>query len=168
MDYFPTLYSPRLILRKIDIEDIPALLKHANNKKIADRIPNIPYPYEEPQAVFRISYVVQGFKQNKRFVFAIIHKESEELIGEISLHKEGEKLAQIAYWLAESYWNQGLTTEAVEAVLNFGLEMANFQQIYATCRADNQASAKVLTKNGMKQGVDRGNLHFFSIEKQAS
>ena len=165
MDYFPSLYSPRLILRKIDIDDIPALLKHGNNRKIADRIPNIPFPYEEPQADFRISYVVQGFKQKKRFVFAIIHKETEELIGEISLHKEGEQLAQIAFWLGESYWNQGLTTEAVGAVLDFGLNKANFNQIYATCRPDNEASAKVLAKNGMKHGADRGNQLFFFIEK---
>ncbi|MEL6254272.1 MAG: GNAT family N-acetyltransferase [Bacteroidota bacterium] len=166
MDYFPTLYSPRLILRKIEIDDIPALLKHANNKKIADRIPNLPFPYKEPQAVFRISYVVQGFKQKKRFVFAIILKETEELIGEISLHKEGEKLAQVAFWLSESYWKQGFTTEALKATLEFGLGKAGYDQIYATCRPDNPASAQVMLKNGMKQGKDQGNLHFFSIQKE--
>ena len=86
MEVFPELITGRLKLRKISIEDIPSLVKYANNKRIADKILNIPYPYQEPDAVFRISYVYQGFKNKTRYVFAIIFQENEELIGEISLH----------------------------------------------------------------------------------
>ncbi len=62
MEFFPELNTKRLKLRKIQVEDIPSLVKYANNKKISDHILNIPYPYQEPDAVFRISYIVQGFK----------------------------------------------------------------------------------------------------------
>ena len=45
MDRFPTLYTSRLILRKIEPEDVPALVKYADNKKISDEIVSIPFPY---------------------------------------------------------------------------------------------------------------------------
>ena len=117
MEIFPELNTNRLKLRKIRIEDIPSLVKYANNKKISDNIINIPYPYREPDAAFRISFVVRGFKNKIRYVFAIILKESEELIGEISLHLLDKKNhhGQLAYWLGEPFWNQGITTEATRS-----------------------------------------------------
>ena len=54
MKVFPELNTNKLKLRKIQIEDISSLVKYANNKKIADHIVNIRYPYQEPDAVFSI------------------------------------------------------------------------------------------------------------------
>ena len=117
MEAFPQLYTTRLWLRKINIDDVSSLIKYANNKKIADRILNLSYPYQEPHAVFRISYVHQGFKNKTRYVFAIILKETGELIGEISLHlTDSNKVAQLAYWIGEPFWNKGIATEAVSAI----------------------------------------------------
>lgn len=167
MDRFPTLYTSRLILRKITIDDIPALLKHANNPKIADRIVNIPFPYEEPTAVFRISYVHQGYKQKSRFVFAIISKQEQELIGEISLHLDRSKEgAELGYWLGESFWNQGFTKEAMAAVLQFGFEQLKLVTISASCDEDNIASHKVLEHNGFKLAPANGKTRIYYIEKQ--
>ena len=149
MNLFPELDTDRLKLRKIGIDDIPALLKYGNNKKIADRILNIPYPYEEPTAVFRISYVVQGFKKGSRYIFAIELKEHQEFIGEISLHLEDRTKAQLGYWIGEPFWNRGIVTEALAPILKFGFEKPDMELIYATCHTDNPASAKVLEKNGL-------------------
>src|SRR5215203_5117272 len=123
MDVFPELNTKRLTLRQISIEDVPSLLKYANNKKISDNILNIPYPYGEPDAVFRISYVVQGFKNKARYIFAIIFQESKELVGEISLHLDNRKnIGQLGYWVGEPFWGKGIATEAAKAVLKFGFE----------------------------------------------
>ncbi|MBD0378011.1 MAG: GNAT family N-acetyltransferase, partial [Flavisolibacter sp.] len=132
MEVFPELYTKRLTLRKIGLEDVPSLVKYANNKKIADKVLNIPYPYQEPDAVFRISYVHQGFKNKTRYVFAIIYKESEELVEEISLHLDNSKnIAQLAYWIGEPFWGKGIATEACQAILKFGMEKLQLDMIYA-------------------------------------
>jgi [ribosomal protein S5]-alanine N-acetyltransferase len=165
MEASPRLYTNRLILRKIEIEDVPSLVKHANNKKISDNIINIPYPYQEPDAVFRIAYVVRGFKNKERYVFAIVLKETEEFIGEISLHLDSKTVAQLGYWLGEPFWNRGITTEAIEAVLKFGFEQLNLHRIYATCHQDNTASYKVLLKNGMTADNTNGNVTRYSINQ---
>ena len=71
VDIFPELSTNRLKLRKITVDDIPSLVKYTNNKKIAGRVLNIPNPYQEANAVFRISYVHQGFKNRIRYVLPL-------------------------------------------------------------------------------------------------
>jgi len=164
---FPELQTNRLQLRKIQIEDVPSLVKYANNKKISDHILNIPYPYQEPDAVFRIRYVVQGFKDKTRYVFAIILKERAELIGEISLHlNKDHKIAELGYWVAEPFWNQGVATEAAEAIIKFGFETLKLHTIYATSHKENKASEKVLLNNGMIQHSINGNIIEHKLTEQ--
>jgi hypothetical protein len=43
MKDFPLLYTARLKLRKIQVEDIPSLVNHANNKNISNHILNMPF-----------------------------------------------------------------------------------------------------------------------------
>lgn len=167
MVVFPLLHTPRLKLRKLQVEDLPSLVKYANNKLISDRILNIPHPYQEPDAVFRLSYVVKGFKDKSRFVFAIVRKDSEELIGEVSLHLDANSLgAQLGYWVGEPFWGQGFASEAIGAVLDFGFERLDRQLIYATVDEDNPASARVLEKQGMVNNGVRGRVVQFLLSKQ--
>jgi ribosomal-protein-alanine N-acetyltransferase len=159
MDVFPELNTNRLKLRKISIEDIPSLVKYANNKKISDNVLNIPHPYGEPDAVFRISYVVQGFKSKARYVFAITFQKSEEFIGEIGLHLDRQKnIAELGYWIGEPFWGKGLATEATKAVLRFGFEKLSLNMIFANCHVENKASENVLLNNGMKKTGINGHV----------
>lgn len=165
MHAFPELYTERLKLRKIQAEDIPSLIKYANNKKISDYILNIPHPYDEPQAVFRIGYALQGFKNKSRFVFGVTLKEGGELIGEISLHIDSDKKAQLGYWIGEPFWGKGIASEAVKAILKFGFDRLNLEEIYATCHTENTASYKVLLNNGMKKQADSGAIVQYNLIK---
>jgi [ribosomal protein S5]-alanine N-acetyltransferase len=164
---FPTLNTERLCLRKISIDDVPSLVKYANNKNISDYVLNIPYPYREPDAVFRISYVVQGFKNKSRYVFAMVLKESNELIGEVGLHFDGNSaIAQLGYWVGEPFWNKGIATEAIKAVLQFAFETLGLNLVYATCHVDNGASGKVLLNNGMVLHTANGNVVQYRLSRQ--
>jgi [ribosomal protein S5]-alanine N-acetyltransferase len=164
---FPQLYTERLKLRKIQVEDIPALVKYANNQKVSKYILNIPYPYQEPDAVFRISYVHQGFKTNTRYVFSIVLKADDAFIGEISLHLDGQKpVAQLAYWIGEPFWNQGIVTEAITRVLLFGFEVLKLELVFATCDAANVASTKVLEKNGLTKTGATGDILQYAMQRQ--
>lgn len=164
MESFPELKTNRLKLRRIQVEDIPFLLKYANNKKISDYILNIPYPYNEPDAVFRISYVLQGFKSKLRYVFAITF--NGEFIGEISLHLDNSQVAQLGYWVAEPFWNKGIASEAVAAVLKFGLGELQLDRVYATCHEENIASSKVVEHNGMKPKSTNGGITEYVLNMQ--
>ncbi len=152
MKVLPTIETDRLLLTKLRIEDLSSLTKYANNKKIADNVMNIPYPYTEVNASIRLGYVTEGFKERSRFCFAILLKENKELIGEIGLHTRDQKkqIAELGYWIGEPFWNNGYANEAIKSIVRFGLDTADYKTIYATCKKDNIASRKVLTKNKMK------------------
>jgi RimJ/RimL family protein N-acetyltransferase len=150
MDVFPEITTSRLKLRKIKLSDLSSLVKYCNNKKISDQIINIPYPYGEEDAIFRMNFVLQGFKNKERFVFAISFKDNEELIGEIGLHLDKtNNAAQFGYWIAEPFWGKGIATEATAAILKFGFEELHLNKIYATHYPENQASGKVMLNNKM-------------------
>lgn len=150
MNSFPELITERLKLRKIEISDIDSLIKHVNNPKISDQIFNIPFPYTIEDAIFRMNFVYQGFKNSERYVFAITMKNSDELIGEIGLHLDkSNDSAQFGYWISEDYWNKGIASEATGAIIKFGFEQVNLNKIYATHYIDNIASGKVMINNKM-------------------
>lgn len=150
MDSFPELTTSKLTLRKITPGDIPSLLKYCNNKNVSDQIINMPFPYLEEDAVFRMNFVLQGFKNKERYVFAVSPRDTGELIGEIGLHLDkGNNSAQFGYWIAESFWGKGFATEALRAILKFGFVILHLNKIYATHYPDNLASAKVMLNNGM-------------------
>ena len=154
MTVLPQLVTPRLLLRKLQIEDIPFLVKYANSKAVSNNVLNIPHPYTEEDAVFWLNLVWQGFKSRERFVFAVVLKESGELVGAIGLHPNAKHNgAEMGYWLGQPFWGKGIMTEAVSAVLKFGFEEVKLHKIYATHFTDNPASGKVMVKNGMiKEG----------------
>ena len=167
MEAFPKIYTTNLELRKLTVDDVPSLVKHANNKKIAAHILNMPFPYEEHNAVFRLSYVYQGFKNNTHYVFAIISRESDEFVGEISLHLgPAAGIAQLAYWIAEPFWNRGIATEAAKAVTQFGFNKLKLEWIYAECHMDNPASQQVLVHVGMERKKVTGNVAQYIISAQ--
>lgn len=164
---FPELYTRRLTLRKLEGEDIPALVRLANNKKISDQIVNIPYPYQEPDAAFRISYIVRGFKEKSRYIFAIIQDDPEAFIGEVSLHLHpDEPYAELGYWIGEPYWSKGYATEASKAIIKFGFEQLNLELIFATCHAENGASCKVASNIKMKKDHMNGNVIQYRIYRK--
>lgn len=155
MNEFPELFTTRLRLRKVGLSDVPSLISYCHNKKISDQILNIPYPYREEDALFRINFVLQGFKNKERYVFAISLNGSNELIGEIGLHLDkANDSAQFGYWIAEPFWGRGIASEATAALLEFGFGTLGLNKIFATHYPDNPASGKIMQNNHMIKEAD--------------
>ena len=149
-DVFPRLNTDCLVLRKLLPEDLPALIRNVNNPVIATNVINIPYPYGEPDAAFRLAFVHQGFVQQLRVVFALAKKDTNEVIGEAGIHfSKDRKTAEMGYWLGESYWGKDYTTEAVRTILDYGFRVHHLEMIYAICKDDNLGSQRVAEKSGM-------------------
>ena len=88
---------------------------------------------------------------------AIILKSIQELIGAIGLIIDKRfNRAELGYWIAKEYWNQGYCTEASKAILKYGFHELDLQRITASYIIRNPASGKVMEKIGMtKEGVLR-------------
>ncbi len=82
--------------------------------------------------------------------FGIWLRKVDELIGLISFQhwSKVHAKATLGYMLDCNYWNQGLSTEAVRILLEFGFGELDLQQVEGRCYKNNVASEKVMTKNG--------------------
>jgi RimJ/RimL family protein N-acetyltransferase len=76
--------------------------------------------------------------------------ETDELIGVVGLVvRAQDNAAEVGYWLGVPYWNQGYTTEAVRAVIDFAFETMGLNRIAASYLVRNPASGRVMEKAGM-------------------
>jgi RimJ/RimL family protein N-acetyltransferase len=154
MDKFPRLETNRLILEKLYFTDIPKIIEYAGNINIFKTTLNIPHPYGERDAIFWLNSANQGFENKTQYTFGIRIKSSHEFAGAIGLIINSRfDRAEMGYWIAEPFWNNGYATEGAKAIVKFGFEELNLNKIYATHLVENPASGKVMVRNGMtKEG----------------
>jgi len=154
MRTFPELHSERLILSELTSQDIPKIVEHAGNINVSRHTLNMPHPYTREDAVSFIITSHQQFQDGKAVILAIRKREERELIGGIGLYiNQRHNHAELGYWMAELFWNQGYMSEAVGKMLEYGFNHLNLHKIYAHHKIDNPASGKVMIKNGMiKEG----------------
>jgi RimJ/RimL family protein N-acetyltransferase len=151
------LEGNRIRLRKFRISDANSIYKNIS-RKVVKWTTNIPWPYRKQYAIKFIRRSNYRIKNKKEFVFGIVLKEENKVIGCIGLHKVNwkNKNAEIGYWLGKKYWGKGLTTEAVNLILKFTFENLRLHRVYATIFEENIASKRVLEKNGFKlEGISR-------------
>ncbi|NNF36656.1 MAG: GNAT family N-acetyltransferase [Saprospiraceae bacterium] len=139
----------QFILRPWREEDIPHLVKYANNQKIADRLTDkFPYPYTESEAS---SFINAVKKQDPITLFAIeVNQEAAGSIGIIIQEDIWCKNAELGYWLAEHLWGKGIITAAIKQIVDFGFKNFEIDRIFARPFGSNKASQRVLEKAGFQ------------------
>ncbi len=156
----PTLETARLRLRPFTLQDAPRVQILAGDARVADTTLAVPHPYPDGAAEAWIGMHAQFAREGTNFVFAICLVKTGDLVGAINIMPKlagDSKLAEIGYWLGVPFWNQGLMSEAVKAVIDWGFNTLQLQRIYARAFSRNPASARVMQKAGMQfEGVARG------------
>jgi len=162
-EQFLTLQTPRLILRKITIEDAEYIFAYASDPQVTrytlwDHHQSIKDTYE-----YLNNIAFKMYRSGKGMKWGIVEKESGKLIGTCSLHTEAiYRRAELGYVIAREYWGQGLMTEAAQAAIAFGFHVMHLLRIQAYCAVDNIGSARVLEKSGMQfEGI----LHNYVFTK---
>ena len=146
------------ILRPWRREDVPDVLKYANNDKIARNLRNIfPYPYTLADAESFVDSCLGA--DGSCQLFRAIEVEGRAA-GSIALCRGGDVYAlaaELGYWLAEDFWGKGIMTRAVQQICEEGAERwEDLLRIYAEPFAHNTASRRVLEKAGFTlEGVLR-------------
>jgi RimJ/RimL family protein N-acetyltransferase len=136
-----------ILLRNWQEKDIKSLSKNANNKKIWDNLRDeFPYPYTELAAIQWIEIANQDKPLTN---FAIEYK--GHAIGGIGIIKQTDvfrKNAEIGYWLGEKYWNKGIATKALNAMIQYTFKTFEVKRLFAHVFESNISSIRVLTKCG--------------------
>ncbi len=136
------------------MSDAPRVQLLAGDKAIADTTLNIPHPYKDGIAEQWIGTHEEKFKKGELANFAVILKETNQLIGAIGLviNKRFNR-AELGYWIARNYWNKGYATEAAKRILEYGFTERGLHKIHASHLKRNPSSGRIMEKIGMtKEG----------------
>lgn len=136
-------------LRPWTLEDLDSLVRNANNHRIAQNMTDqFPYPYSKEKGT---DFIRQAMKSSPTTIFAI--EVNGEAAGGIGLHLQQDVLRkniELGYWLAQPYWNQGIVTQAIRQMVEYGFSTFDVNRIYARPFGFNLASQRALEKAGFK------------------
>lgn len=145
---FPILESNRLLLRAVTPKDVNEVLELRGNPETMKFIPR-PLVTSTEEALEHIDMITKKIKNNEGINWAITLKGNPKLLGIIGHYRiQPENYrSEIGYMLLPDYQNQGITSEAINRVLEYGFTILNFHSVEAIIDPRNDASAKVLEKN---------------------
>lgn len=146
---FPNLETAHLFLRRITEEDAHEIFALRSDKEVMKYIPR-PSAKSIEDAQAHIAIIDEKIENNEGINWAITLKDNPKLIGIIGHYriKPEHFRAEIGYMLLPEYQGQGIISEAIKEVVNFGFEVMKLHSIEAIIDPENYASEKVLQKNG--------------------
>jgi ribosomal-protein-alanine N-acetyltransferase len=159
---FPVLAAKRLILRQITFDDVSSLFDIYSSEEVT-KYYGI-FAITDIQQIYNlISSFNKGFDNSTSIRWGIELRETKEIIGTCGFHNwhKGFSRAEIGYEINKKYWGRGYAAEAINAMAYFGFNYMKLNRIEALTYPENEASAKVLAKNGFKQeGILREYAYF--------
>lgn len=151
IEVFPRLETKRLLLREIRQEDTEAVFSILSDEEVMRYYDRLPLTsVQEAQQI--IEWHQRRFESGEAIRWGITIKGENHLIGNCGYSWNlGHRFAEIGYVLSRTYWNQGIITEALRAILQFGFEMRNLHRVEAEVLPGNVASIRVLQKLGFQE-----------------
>jgi [ribosomal protein S5]-alanine N-acetyltransferase len=149
-DPFPVLTSDRLVLRRLQAQDVDAIFKLRSNPNVM-RYVNRPLTQTKAEAIEWYEKVDRALENNEGIMWCMSLKENvTKKIGNIGLwriEKENYR-AELGYMTDPEYQGRNLTTEAIRIVIDYGFKKLKLHSIEARIDSQNLASAAVLKKTG--------------------
>ena len=146
------LETERLVLRRFVNEDAAAMYRNwAADEEVTKYLTWPPHSSQEVSQKI-VEDWVKAYDSASYYQWAIVLKEKEEPIGSISVVHMNEEvsMAHIGYCIGRTWWHNGITSEALRAVMDFLFDVVGFDRIEARHDPRNPASGRVMEKCGMK------------------
>ena len=153
------LETGRLILRRYVNADAAAMYKNWASDQDVTWFLTWPTHRIEEVSGRVIEDWVNHYSEDCYYHWAITLKDNgEEPIGDIAVVslKENVSMAHVGYCIGRNWWHQGITSEALKAVMEFLFDVVDVNRIEARHDPRNPNSGKVMEKCGMKY---EGTLH---------
>lgn len=153
---FPSLETERLWLGQATQEDTEAIFAVFSDPNVT-QFHDLGTFTQVDEAVGVVERRAKGFETGRGIRWGIAHKPSNYLIGSCGFTWDKEaNAAEAGYELASQFWRQGIMSEALRAILNYGFEVKGVKFVTAKVMLDNVASRRLLEKFGFQsQGILR-------------
>lgn len=149
----PPLRSDQVLLRPWSSDDLPVLVATGQDLSVARWFPVIPYPYTERDAIDWLRSEETARQAGKGITFAMVHTNSGEVLGGISLGNIDALLrtASIGYWLGAHARGHGHMTPTVRLVAAWAFETLGLARLEGTVDPENLASQRVAERCGFRR-----------------
>ena len=158
-----TIEAERFALRPVRRSDLGLLHMYASDARIATMTRSIPHPLPKGATEAFIDRAMSPERTEDVWVVDGSSAGHGEVLGTIGLKRMDRAQSEIGYWIAPAFWNTGLASEAVRALIeaNPNSDDAYFASVFQ----DNPASARVLTNAGFEY---IGDAETFSVARGAN
>ena len=159
----PVIEAERFVLRPARRSDLGLLGLHASDERVARMTRTLPHPLP-PGATE--AFLRRAQAPDREEDFWVIDGSGDgmpEVMGLISLNRMDRAQDEVSYWVAPAFWNGGVASEAVRAIV-----AANPHQactLFAEVFQDNPGSARVLTNCGFDY---LGDAEAFCVARNAT
>lgn len=156
LDFPMPISTPRLLIRPVRIGDgamfNEAIIESFENlhrfMEWAKEKPSV----EESETYARIAEANWIFKKQEEpwLQLCMIDKETNQFIGAVGLHHYVWEVpsVEMGYWIRDSRAQQGLMTEAINAMTQYAFRQVGVKRITITCDRDNIRSKKIPERLG--------------------
>lgn len=144
--------TERLVLRRFVLEDADKMYQNwAGDSEVTKYLT---WPTHESVEVTKrlLSECISSYSDEKQYQWCIAKKENDEPIGSISVVNSNEKAEsfEIGYCISRAYWHQGITSEALAAVMKYLLDEVGVRRIESRHDPKNPHSGAVMQKCGLQ------------------
>jgi RimJ/RimL family protein N-acetyltransferase len=113
----------------------------------------LPWAYQEPEdlelKIERLRQFRGMFDLGQDFVYGIFNTDQTQVVGGTGLHtRAGAGAREIGYWIRKEHINQGLATEATEALTKVAFTIDDVRRVEIHCDPANVRSLAIPRKLG--------------------
>ncbi|MHA1792495.1 MAG: GNAT family N-acetyltransferase [Promethearchaeota archaeon] len=159
------MFEGKLIeLRPFELEDVDEILKHINSYLIRQYTRTGPFLFSRHAEENFIKTIWDKADKGTDFEYAIIYKETGELIGGTGFFniKYFNRSAEFGIGIFDSKnFNKGFGTETIKIMLEIGFNTMNLHSISLKVFEHNKRARRVYSKCGFKE-VGKLREHLFS------
>ena len=145
-----TIETDRLILRQFTMEDAEPMFRNwASDDEVTRYL-----SWQTHRTVAETKAIISGWVDCgiDQYIWAITLKShGNEPIGSLCITKIDEKtrMAHVGYALGRAWWNRGIMSEALTAVIDYLFDEVGFNRIESRHDVENIGSGAVMRKCGM-------------------
>ncbi|MCI8602055.1 MAG: GNAT family N-acetyltransferase [Oscillospiraceae bacterium] len=145
--------TARLLLRRYTLDDAEAMYKNWASDDAVTKFLTWP-THSSPAVSGRVlKEWLPHYDEADYYHWAIVLKEQGEPIGDIAVVKsitEPINAAHIGYCIGQRWWRQGITSEALKAVMDFLFDEVGVGRVESRHDPNNPNSGAVMRKCGMR------------------
>jgi len=159
----PLIETERFDLRPLRKSDMGLIELYSGDARVARMTTSIPHPLPPGTTDAFVSRAMSDKRDEDVWAIDGSKSGASDLMGLISLDRMDRGQSEVGYWVAPPYWNTGLASEAVQALVSAN-PMKN-ATMFASVFQDNPASARVLTHCGFEY---LGDAEVFSVARDTT